>query len=111
MTATIDPSTEQPEDTYDYPWIRAWGQLCNYAPSMTDRVLRRARAEGAPATAVTSTFGHKGWLTLDDVTSAETRVWLLHFAQMMALDIPEEVMEHWLDPSYDPERNEPPIDQ
>jgi len=96
----------EPEPTDDYPWIRAWGRLNHFSPQDTDRMLRRARAEHAPPSALASWFAGDPWMVLDDVIHPPTRRWLMRYAESFDLRIPEEVMDHWLDPSYDPEKHE-----
>lgn len=100
---TLHLSTEQ-DQTYDYPWVRAWAELLQWAPPMLGRMLIKARAEHAPGTAICPQYVHAGWMTLDQIINPETRLWFLSWAENAGLSLPREVMSHWLDPGYDPDR-------
>ena len=106
MTQTLhpEPRGRARPATYDYPWVRAWGQLLNWPPSILYRHLKKARAEHAPAIAVCPQYIHAGWMTLDGIINPETRLWFIAWAEANDLAIPKEVMSHWIDPGYDPDR-------
>lgn len=109
MTTTADYPTddrhdEDPEPEDDFPWIRVWALLNNFPPDVTRKMIRRARAEHAPSTAVASYFAGQPWHVLDEITYLPTRRWLIDYAESNGLTIPKEVMDHWLDPDFDPER-------
>ena len=43
-------------------------------------------------------------MTLDGIINPETRLWFIAWAEANDLAIPKEVMSHWIDPGYDPDR-------
>lgn len=102
-----DPQDGPDEPTLpwdDYPWIRAWGRYCNFNEGQIGRIVRRARAENAPSTAIMSWFKGEHWVVLDEITNPEGRRWLMKYAEAFDLEIPQEVMDHWVDPSFDPDQ-------
>lgn len=56
----------------DYPWIRKWERRVYAPPEDIDRVMERARREGAPQNAI---FRRPDgtWATTDDLTNPATR--------------------------------------
>lgn len=96
--AAIDRAREH------YPWIPAWGKLLGLSQVDVLEQQLRAEREGAPITALSrfETAGNERWAVLDDVTSLETRLFLVDWADAYHLVFPFDVLRHWLDPHYVP---------
>lgn len=71
----------------DYPYIRAWGRLMgSYGPHVEQQVAR-ARAAGLPRTVLHEKYsqGPTGiWVTIEQITDADTRNQLWRWAQNYA---------------------------
>jgi hypothetical protein len=56
----------------DYIYIRAWGKMMGSNSTYTERVIDRARREGAPQTAIYLS-ANDGWRTYEQITNPETK--------------------------------------
>ena len=104
MTTTAEPiDHDESAGDVDYPWIRAWGRYINLPEHVTERIIRRARAENAPPYAVYSYVTGDHWVTLGSVDDVAVRLWDGNGRMLRELHIPPTVLEHWLDPRWDPD--------
>ena len=101
--AAHEPEEEAPDFTMGrtYPWVLAWGRLHGFSDQVVLRHLWRAARELAPPTVLYYTEAEV-WLTLEDVTNPETRLWLLDWAQSRDLPLPYGVIRAWITPDYAP---------
>lgn len=89
-------------DDMDYPYIRVWEHINFGSPQDAESMVRRARAEGAPETAVyvglskdpahPSGSGNQVWVTLEDL-SEDVRVLVRNgYAAMYRRPAPPELL-------------------
>lgn len=89
------------QKTEEYPWVRAWGELMgSYQYYIKDQIAR-AKAAGAPQTAVYQPANGPSteWVTLDAITSSHTQRQLIIWADNNKIHIPSSVVQAWHDQS------------